>query len=208
MLGPMPAEELLVPFRGGFTRDEVPHTTQFRSTWLSSSLRALRERALIDRYLELLPKQHHDAVLSPVVGVWLPTEVAIAHYDACDALGLSDLELIAIGAEVGKHTQATVMGVAVSLAKGAGVTPWTIVTQLPNVWNRVWIGGAVAAYKLGPKDARIEIAGWPCSRMHYTRVAMRGVIGALVELFCQKAFVRDVPKICTPTTLGYRISWA
>jgi hypothetical protein len=201
-------EEVIVPFRGGCARSHVPLTTQFRSTWLSSSLRALRERNLLERYLAFLPAEHHETVLSTVVGVWLPTEVAIAHYAACDKLELPDHELVAIGAEVGEHTQKTVMGVAVSLARGAGVTPWTVLAQLPSVWFRVWIGGGVAVYKTGPKDARIEIGGWPCASARYTRVALRGTIGGLVEMFCQKAFVRDVPRLCTPLTLGYRVSWA
>ena len=31
--------------------------------------------------------------LSAVVGVWLPTEIAVAHYSACDRLELGDTEL-------------------------------------------------------------------------------------------------------------------
>jgi hypothetical protein len=204
----MPSEEVLCPFPNGLTRERIPVTVQFRSTWLSSSLRSLRERELIDRYLAILPPQHHEAVLSAVAGMWLPVEVALAHYDACDRLGLSNLDLLAIGSEVGKHAQGTVLSTAVRLAKGAGVTPWTIILRLPDVWKRTWIGGAVQIVKSGPKDARVEIAGWPCSRTVYCRVAMRGVITGLVELFCEKAYMKEVPALCTPMTLGYRISWA
>ena len=37
---------------------------------------------------------------------------------------------------------------------------------------------------------------------------MRGVLGGLLELFCQKTFVNAIPPLCTSTTLGYRVSWA
>jgi hypothetical protein len=202
------SEEVLIPFRGGALRTTVPIATRFRSTWLSSSVRALRERQLLDRYLALLPREHHDAVLNTVVGVWLPAEVALAHYDACDKLALSVHELVAIGAEVGKHAQGIVFSTAINLAKGAGVTPWAILPQFMAIWYRTWIGGGVALYRVGPKDARIEIGGWTCSRATYCRVAMRGVLQGLTELFCERAYVRDIPALCTPLTLGYRIAWA
>jgi hypothetical protein len=201
-------EELIVPFRGGVPRHLVPQVTQFRSTWLSSSIRALRERHLLDAYLSHLPPAYHDSVLNTVVGVWLPAEIALAHYEACDELHLSASAVFEIGAEVGKHSLGTVMSVAVSLAKGAGVTPWTIIMRFPDVWNRIWIGGAVAVYKLGPKEARLEVAGWPSSRTTYCRIALRGVITNLVNLFCEKAYAKDVPSLCTANTLGYRFSWA
>lgn len=203
-----PKEELIVPFRGGVPRHLVPMVTQFRSTWLSSSIRALRERNLLDAYLTHLRAEYHEAVLNTVVGVWLPAEIALAHYEACDELQLSAKEVFAIGAEVGKRAQGTVMSVAVSLAKGAGVTPWTIIVRFPDAWNRIWLGGSVAVYKLGPKEARLEVAGWPSSRTTYCRIALRGVVSNLVNLFCEKAYVKDVPELCTSNTLGYRFSWA
>jgi hypothetical protein len=113
-----------------------------------------------------------------------------------------------IGAEVGRHAEGTVLGTAVRLAKAAGVTPWTILERFPQVWGRVWVGGGVAIYKLGPKDARVEIAGWPCAAIPYLKTAMRGVTGGLIELFCRRAIVTPIPKLCTRLTLGYRYAWA
>jgi hypothetical protein len=49
-----------------------------------------------------------------------------------------------------------------------------------RLWDRVWRGGAVAISRTGPKDAVLEIVGWPCVRFPYVRVAFRGVI--LAEL--------------------------
>lgn len=201
------AGEVLVPFPNGATRATVAEARQFRATWLAGSLRALRERGHSDRYLELLPKTYRDAVLTSVAGTWLPTEVCVAHYAACDKLGLSTAELIEIGREVTRQVHGTVLGFIVRIAKGAGVTPWTVITKLPELWDRIWIGGGVSAIKLGPKEARVEIAGWACSGTHYCRVAMRGVCAALLELFCERAYANEVTALCTPTTLGYRLSW-
>jgi hypothetical protein len=99
------------------------------------------------------------------------------------------------------------LGLAFRLAKGVGVDPWTLLPRLPEMWSRIWIGGGVSIIKLGPKEARIEIAGWACARTAYCRVAMRGILSALVELFCQKSYAKELSALCTPMTLGYRLSW-
>jgi hypothetical protein len=95
----------------------------------------------------------------------------------------------------------------VTLAKGAGVTPLVLLAHLPRLWGRSMRGGAVASYRLGPKDARLEFAGFPCARVAYCRVAVRGVIAGIMESFAHAVYVRDIPERCTPLTLGYRISW-
>lgn len=200
-------EEVLVPLPGG-GRPGVALATSFRSTWLSSSLRALRERHLLDGYLAHLPKQHHEIVLSTVVGVWLPIEIAIAHYAACDALALEPTEIIEIGREATNHVHGTLLATFVRLAKGAGVTPWTVMVRLQELWNRVWVGGGVSVTKLGPKEARLEIVGWPCASSPYCRIAVRGVITAVTDLFCNRSYAREIPSLTSSTSLGFVVSWA
>jgi hypothetical protein len=182
--------------------------TQFRSTWLSSSLRSLKERGLVDAYLERLPPDYHEAVLAPVAGVWLPITVAVAHYSACDALSLSTPDVLAIGREATSRVHGTLLSTFVRLARNAGITPWTALPRLQELWSRIWIGGGVCVVKLGPKEARIEIAGWPCAKSTYCRVAMRGVLPGVLDLFCTKSYARDVPKLASDSTLAYVISWA
>src|ERR1700691_3436528 len=115
-------EEIHLPFPA--PKGEIPLVTQFRSTWLTSSLRALKARGQLEAYLALLPPEHHNAVLDSVAGIWLPVGVAIAHYEACDGLHISTAEAVAIGREVHSYAQATVFSLAVKLATGAGATPW------------------------------------------------------------------------------------
>ncbi len=190
------------------TKDKVPLTSKFRSTWLTSSLRAIKERQRHGEYLGYLPAEHREAIESSVAGIWLPTEVAVAHYEACDRLGFTTNELYAIGREVHAHAQLSVFSMAVKLATGAGATPWTAFSQFHRLWSRVWVGGGTAVFKLGPKEARIEIAGWQCAGSTYCRVAMRGVVSAMVDLFCKRSYLSEIPRLCTPTTLGYRCAWA
>ena len=201
------AEEVHVPFPAR-TKQLVPVATQFRSTWLTSSLRAIKDRGRLDEYLRHLPPQHHTVVLNSVAGVWVPVDVAVAHYEAADALHFSMSELLTIGREVHVQANASVFSLLVKLASGAGATPWTAFSQFRRLWERVWVGGGVGVFRLGPKEARIELVAWPCARSNYIRHALRGVIGGMVEMFCSKAYITDLPRHCTPMSLGYRCAWA
>jgi hypothetical protein len=169
---------------------------------------ALRTRGLFDRYLAALPQEHREFVTAPVAGVWLPIDAAVAHYEACDRLGLGPEEQVAIGRSVTEFVHKTTYSLAFRLVKEAGVTPWACLALQKRLWQRVWQGGDIAVFKLGPKEARVEGVGWPCSRVPYCRSALRGVLLGQTELFCKKAFVREVPSLCTATTLGYRVAWA
>ncbi len=200
-------EEIHLPFPA-VTKDLVPLATRFRSTWLTSSLLAIRDRGRNDEYFSYLPPEYHEVVRNSVAGSWLPVSVAVAHYAACDALNFTQLELVAIGREVQAHANASVLSMLVKLAANTGVTPWTAFSQFNRLWGRVWMGGGVGVYKIGPKEARMEIVGWPVSRSMYIKHAMRGVIGAMLEVCCTKAYVKDLPKFCTASTLGYRCAWA
>jgi hypothetical protein len=76
------------------------------------------------------------------------------------------------------------------------------------LWGRTFEGSAVSVIKLGPKEARFEVAGWPISRSTYCRVAFRGILTAATDIFCVKTYVKEVPALCTELTLGYTIAWA
>jgi hypothetical protein len=203
---PSKQEEILVPLSA--PRDKLEAVTQFRSTLLTSSLKAIRDRGHGDRYMTILPPQHHDAIRACIAGTWLPIDLGIAHYDACDALGIPSDEQMGIGREVGLKIQGTFLGTLVKLAKAAGVTPWACLSQYQRLWDRLLVGGGVILTKLGPKEARLELLGIAMARIPYFRTAFRGVNEASCELFCSKAYVEEIRKLCTPTSLGYRVSWA
>lgn len=198
--------EPIVPF--GIPRDQVDSVTQFRSAWLHSSLRSLRTHGLLDRYLTLLPTKLQDTVLGAPLGVWLPGHVSEAHYAACEKLDLEVSLQIAIGAEVAERVHGTILSIAVKMAHEVGATPWTVLGQFGKLWGYIWVGGAVGVFKLGPKEARLEVLGWPCSRFTYCKNGILGVTQGLIQLFCRKVYVREVPRLCTSTSLGYRIAWA
>jgi hypothetical protein len=192
----------LVSFK--LPREQIPAVSHVKSTLLSSSLRALRERGLFEAYIARLPREHHDEVLSSVAGAWHDLEVASAHYEACDRLGLSEAKQLELGQHVGARLHSTLMGLVTRMASDAGATPWLPLGQCSAFFERVYQGGGVSLTQLGPKEARVEMVGVSLARIDYFRVAKRGIIQAACQLFCKKSVVVEEPQL---RRLVYRVSW-
>ena len=60
-----------------------------RSTLIVSGVAMLRARGLFDAYFAHLGPAAHEAILGALVGKWLPLSVAMDHFAAIDALGMS-----------------------------------------------------------------------------------------------------------------------
>ncbi len=198
-------ETVIVPFAA--PRDQLPPADGYRSTWLMSSLQALRDRGHLDAYFKALPPDLHDTMRSLVVGVWVPLSLARAHYEACDRLQLGTAEQIALGRAVSDRAQGAMLGTVVRMARSAGVTPWTVLPQYRRLFERGVRGGGISVVKLGPKEARIDIVGCELFEIHYFRVAFRGVLQGIAGLFCRVSFIHDVPT-AAPSDASYRFQWA
>lgn len=188
-------------------RSVVPRASRVKGAWIGSSVRGLRMRNLLDRYFEQLPVEYHETVRHSAPAEWLPIDVALAHYAACDALGLLPQEVVEIGVDVVRMLYSGPLTVSAKLASSAGATPWLLFSQFQRFWERSWTGGGIGVFKLGPKEGRMEVVGFPLAQYRYIRLGMRGILMGATELFCHKAYVKETPALCTPLTLGYRISW-
>ncbi len=198
-------EEVFLPLPA--PRDQLEPTTQFRTTWLVSSQNTLRERGAYERYFAHLPDEHRDALASMLVGAWAPIEVAIAHYQACDALGFTAAEQLEIGRAVTERLKGTLLTTTVRLATHAGADLWTILGAFHRLWDRMFVGGGAAVYKLGPKETRVEILGCSLASIPYFRNGLQGVLHGIGELFCQKLYVSEVTRASSESTIVYRGSW-
>jgi hypothetical protein len=200
-------EVVRVPLRT--TGGRVSLVTHVRSTLIAGSLLGLRGRGYLDRYLAQLPKHLHDVILQNVAGDWLPLEIAIAHYRAADALGLSADEQFELGRTVADRIQNSLLGTLARVTKGAGVTPWIGLDYFQRLWDRMLQGGSAAVYGLGPKEARAEVHGLPhLPEIAYFRNGWRGMFAGSCALFCNKVYVTEVRGLTTATTLGFRVAWA
>ncbi len=190
-------------------RERLGIATQIRSTLLVSSINSLRKRGSFDRYMQLLPTQHHMTIASMIAGQWLPMEVGVAHYQACQDLGIAQPEVVAIGREVGDRIHGTFLATMVRMAGQVGVTPWTGLSFVARLYDRLFQGGGgVQVLKNGPKDARVEFVGMAVAAVPYYRIAMTGVFEVGLDLFCRKTYVSDVPEVASPTFAAVHIAWA
>jgi len=182
--------------------------SEMRSTLLTTSIQSLRAHGHLEQYTKTVSKEYRDAILTTVAGIWLPLAIGIAHYTACDRLNLPPSEQFAIGKEVGDRVQGTILGLLVRTAKQAGLTPWTGLSSGNRMYERLFVGGGVCLTKLGPKEARLEVVNNQLFGLAYFRNGFRGIVATGAELFCEKAYVHELPKLTSATSLGMRVSWA
>jgi hypothetical protein len=200
----MAAAEIIVDFTD--LRDTP--ASQARSTLITTSIQAIRARGRFAQYEEGLPPPLRETILTVVAGAWIPIEIASAHYTACDGLGLPVPEQLAIGMEVGKRVQGTMLGLVVRTAKQAGLTPWIGFGHSGRLYERLFQGGSVRLTKLGPKEARMEVVNNQLFSIPYFRNGFRGIVAGGAQLFCEKVYVHENPRLTNETSLGLNISWA
>jgi hypothetical protein len=203
-VGIRPAEPILMP---RVPRHQIPNVTRVRGQWIAASLRAVRERGLLDRYLAKLPSEHHTPIRTTPVHEWLPAHVVVAHYAALDALDLPPEDIESIGASVVIHGHGKAIEVALKVIPLSVFNVFSAVSMGDKLWERAFDGGALIILRLGPKEARMEAVGLPFSHLHYPRVAIRGVITGVMRLMVKTVYVRDLTLFGRSNTLAYRVSW-
>jgi hypothetical protein len=182
-------------------------TRAVRSTVILGSIASLREAGHHEAWSAALDPAHRETLLQAVAGVWLPLDVALAYYAACDALGLSSDGVAKLGGATFGRIRGTLLGTVLRMANGAGVTPWTILPQLQRFWDRAYQGGAVQITRHGPKDARLAVARCALVESHYYRNALRGLTTSVLSLFCQKVYVHEAPGPRPHGTLVLHAQW-
>lgn len=201
-----PKPEVIAPFR--FPRDRTPPVTEVRSTLLTASLQGMRVMGWEARYFAALAAPLHDRVRGLVAGSWLPVAEAESHYRACDAMALSKDEVRKLGEAVSERTQQTFVGTIVRTAGGAGATPWHLYANAHRVWDRMIRGADQCVYRLGPKEALVELVGCSLLSIPYFRSAVGAYYRAAATGLSRAVFVHDEPKLASPTSVGIRVSWA
>jgi hypothetical protein len=201
----MAVEESFLPH--ALPRDRIPLASQVRGTVILSSMRSLRNRGLVDRYMAELDPAHHERIASLTAASWLPVSFALAHYGALDRMDLAPQVMREIGQESGRFVNQTVLTVVARLTREAGATPWSALANSHLLVSRTWIGSSMAVYKLGPKDARLEWLALPVARYEYYREAFGAFAGGIVGMFARTLHVHRIPELMNDTELSYRFSW-
>jgi hypothetical protein len=160
---------------------------------LQSSLAFLRERGYFERYCVLLEPQYRATIVESLAPVWMPIEVGLAHYAACDALNLSAAEQKAIGESVGARLQGTMMSSFMRTAREAGIaTPLFYLGRADRLYKRLIQGGSTQITRTGPKDVEIELLGSRLTRSSYYRAAFLGMARASLTFFGASGFAKQL----------------
>jgi hypothetical protein len=197
------SESILVPMPAPIVA--VKHA---RSTVIIASGASVRALGRWDEYVAALPVAQRDLIVGAVAGTWIPLDIAAIHYSACDSLSLSSDAVAANGRRTFDAIGGTLFGAILRMAKTAGITPWTFLEQVPRFWARSYDGGGVELAKLGPKEARIRVIACALLDSAYFRSALRGLLAAVMERFCTKAYVVETRGERASGTVTLRVQWA
>jgi hypothetical protein len=197
---PAPRSEVLIALPATFEP-----VVRARSTLVNTSLLALSEEGLAPAYWARLPERHHQGMASLVPGGWAPIELVAAHYGACQALGLGHAQMDALFKRTHERVSGTILGTVCALAKAAGASPWLAIKRYAGAWDRLFVGGGVGVWKLGPKEARLEARGLAILDIPYFARSVRGLHQRALDLFSTRAFVH--PLAAAPGALAYHVSW-
>jgi hypothetical protein len=133
-------------------------------------------------------------------------DLAVAHYEACERLGLTLEEQVRIGAAVSDRVHGSFL-MLLRAARKVGASPWTALSRTAHMYDRMFRGGGgVGVRKLGPKEARMDLVGVPALDVPYFRHALRGVVEAGASLFCTRCYVRELRRPLAASA-SLRISW-
>jgi hypothetical protein len=195
--------QLLIDHKSGVG----PVVVDVRGSLIVSSLQTLRALDYFPRYVEHLPDSERDNVLFALAASWLPLKVAMAHYAACDAMGLDEAQLDAIGQNVSARIMGTFLGTLLRGSRqiGAQTAPLVALKHYDKLWDRLLRGGACHVQQTGPKDAIIESKGVPMFRYRYFRVAYASLIRGAGLMFAKTFYTRVLGS--SNTAMVVSISW-
>lgn len=159
--------------------------THVRSTLLQQSLRGVRNRGQFQRWESYVDPAYRQLILDAIAPSWLAIDVGLAHYQACDQLGLEDTALEQIGEGVGEHLQSTLLSVAARIARATSLSQELINQCFLKLWPRLFQGGQLDIAYQG-KTATIHIRGAVVSQSRYFRGTLLGNVRAGCKLFGQK----------------------
>jgi hypothetical protein len=155
--------------------------TEIRSVVILSSVQTLRMRGHFDTYLEKIDPAHRATIVATSAPLWLPIATAMAHYGACDQLGLDADEIQTIGSSVGSRINSTFLKALAEGVRLAGVTPWTLLGHFRGVWGRLLQNGSIGVGRAGARECVVEVRGLPLVQFEYFRLGFAGVVARGIE---------------------------
>ncbi len=187
----------------------VAPATEVRGTLLAASLATVREHDLEARYFALLDASYHRHIQDLMPLSWVSMELAVLHYRVMEALFPAPEQQVANGRATAERTQNTyVRTIARAMQATGKLDPAELLKRLGSATDRVVRGGgAFAAYRTGPKDARVEFVGFPFLAVGYARYGWQGMFESTLGLGAHRMFARQDVRFEREDRVAYLLSW-
>lgn len=192
----------------------VPHdpaagpVTAVRNVLIQASLAELKAKGHYERYARLIAPDMIEQLLASLGPSWIPVEVALAHYEACENLSLTSGEFAAMGDRVGDRVQDTVLVSSAKKVRDVNFDLWTAVPSLHRMWPRIFQGGSIQTVKVGPKEKLVEQRGFLMNRYHYYRQAHVAALRATYSaLGARIAFAKIVSHTAAGDETVVHVGW-
>lgn len=142
-----------------------------RRMLVQSSIAELKLAGLYERYCAHIEPEALRQIEDQIGPGWLSLDLAMAHYQACDATGIDDAVLEQLGATAGEKLARTLTVTATPNGLESAPSPWSLVGAFFRLGRRIYEGGSIQYVKLGPKQLLIENVGNPLFSISYYRTA-------------------------------------
>lgn len=149
-----------------------------RRMLVHSSIAELKQFGLYERYAAAIEPDALEQILGLIGPGWMPIELAMKHYGACDRLALTDDEIHAAGLRAGDKMSAALMvgGAQGTAATSGDRSPWEVIGVFSRMGRRVYEGGSAQYVKVGPNKLQIEHDGNVLFSLRYYRIAHGGFL--------------------------------
>lgn len=182
--------------------------TAVRNVIVQSSLAELKQHGHYEAYTKLMDPGVLEQLLFSLAPGWIPFDLAFAHYEACERLGLSDQHFAAMGRSVGGRVQETVLVSARKKAQEPGHDLMQSIGSLGRMFPRLFQGGSVQVVKVGPQALLYEERGFKLNCFNYYRQGHVAAVRAAHEALGVKIVeLRALSYKAATDELVVRVEW-
>ena len=144
--------------------------TAVKAMLLHFSLAQIKQQGHLDRYVGFMGEDKLKMLQGQSATAWVPVQLVLDHYQACDQLDLTVTQARKVASNVGADIKRRNDSVNEKSARPEeNFDLWTEVMAMHRMWGRLYRGGSVQVAKLGDNGWRFEQRGFPMNRFAYFR---------------------------------------
>jgi len=170
----------------------VPHDEKrgplsaVRRMLIHSSLAELRALGVYDNYCHVIEPATLTSIMHMIGPGWIPADLALTHYEACDKLGLSDQQVQDLGARSGENIGSALLVARAQIPElKTDQSAWSMVAAFSRMGRRMYEGSSAQYVKLAPRELQIDYIGNPLFATSYYR---SGYLGFMRKAFDHMGF--------------------